>query len=176
MAELPSELNADAEQFVGVDADIATEASVTDAGVRQYPERTEELAVTNSSGNSDAERTRDKSVTLAAAYQAATVLKEFCQQNDINVDTFRIEEALAEFSLQRIKQSKITAFFQHNVNPVIATEVCCVCLLDYCGSHFCTKCKKRVHAFCGTVVDENEGFGRPVVCKNCTSAWNVTSS
>jgi hypothetical protein len=116
----------------------------------------------------------DRSVTLREAYQAATVLKEFWQQNDIStVDTFRIDEALAEFNLRRIKQSKITAFFQHNLNPVVATEVCCVCLLDYRGSHFCTKCKKRVHAFCGTAVDE--GYGRPVLCKNCASATNVTS-
>ncbi len=84
---------------------------MSDAGVRQYPERTEEAAVASTSGDSEAERKRsDRSVTLAAAYQAATVLKDFCQQTNITVDTCRIEEALEEFSQRLIKQTDFTAF------------------------------------------------------------------
>ena len=49
--------------------------------------------------------------------------------------------------------------------------VVCVTCAKECGQHFCKVCKKPCHAIppCCKVLDvEEEGFGAPVVCTNCS--------
>uniref|UniRef100_A0A914HFV8 HTH CENPB-type domain-containing protein n=1 Tax=Globodera rostochiensis TaxID=31243 RepID=A0A914HFV8_GLORO len=45
-------------------------------------------------------------------------------------------------------------------------SICCVCKLNYQGSHHCSSCKMPCHAICGDAGDE-EGYGAQVVCFNC---------
>ena len=45
--------------------------------------------------------------------------------------------------------------------------VCAVCALDCDAAHFRKVCYRAVHAICGQGDLEDEGYGSPVVCRNC---------
>lgn len=45
--------------------------------------------------------------------------------------------------------------------------VCCVCGLECGGAHKCKDCMQPVHAICGEIQDEEEGYGSNVLCTRC---------
>ena len=57
-------------------------------------------------------------------------------------------------------------------------QVCVVCKDIYEGSHYCRECKEPCHSIppCGIVDEEDEGFGKPVLCRNCAAATKSPAS
>ncbi|XP_063827754.1 uncharacterized protein LOC135077121 [Ostrinia nubilalis] len=51
--------------------------------------------------------------------------------------------------------------------------MCHVCNEESSGAHICTDCKKNVHAICGVVPEEMEGYGSQLLCNLCVNERKI---
>lgn len=100
-------------------------------------------------------------------------------------DSFNDEETLPKMYETRTKKKKTAMNTLVNLGSITREDsgeeqqsesengsneeflVCRVCNSECGGAHKCKVCKQAVHAICGEIQDEEEGFGSSVVCNRC---------